>query len=215
MSLQAKPAISDWFMEAESTDSKLTILKDGTIDIIAPKGLTLWNKKKMKGNVRIEYDARIVVEENNEMKWNRLSDLNCFWMATDPSIKGGSVLKKAKERRGIFINQYALSLYYVGYGGNHNKTTRFRRYNGNSKGITDVAYRPAILREYTDSNHLLKPNHWYHIILQQDNGHVRYWIDGECIVDYLDTTPLTHGYFGFRTTLSHAQLKNFSYSRQH
>lgn len=212
LSIFAQSKSSNWLTEAEDEGSKVTFISDGTIDIIAPKGLTLWYKHKMKGNVVIEYDARIVVEENNEEKWNRLSDLNCFWMATDQNVKKGNVLKGAAKRKGIFVNQYALQLYYVGYGGNHNSTTRFRRYDGDERGVSDAKLRPAILQEYKDKEHLLKENHWYHIRLEQNNGHVRYIIDNECLVDYFDTNPFTSGYFGFRTTLSHAQLRNFHYT---
>lgn len=208
---QQKP--SHWFCEAEDEGSKVTFNDNGVIDIIAPKGLTLWYKKPLDNNAIIEYDARIVVEEGNNNKWNRLSDLNCFWMATDPDVKNGSVLKKAKERKGIFLNQYALKMYYVGYGGNHNTTTRFRRYQGDKRGIKDANFRPAILTEYKDSTHLLKPNHWYHIRLLQSEGIVSYVIDGETIVEYKDNSPITHGYFGFRTTLSHAQIKNINIKR--
>lgn len=210
--LMAQAKLSDWAVEAESHESKVCLTSDGTIDIIAPKGLTLWYKRPMQGNVVIEYDARIVVEEHNNNAWNRLSDLNCFWQATDPKQKDGNVLKGISRRKGIFINQYALLLYYMGYGGNYNSTTRFRRYNGDEKGINDPSRRPAILREYTDPGNILKPNHWYHIRLEQCFGRVRYVIDGKCLVDYLDIHPFHRGYFGFRTTLAHAQIRNFTYS---
>ena len=42
---------------------------------------------------------------------------------------------------------YSLQLYYLGYGGNHNSTTRFRRYDGDESGITNPKARPAILKE--------------------------------------------------------------------
>ena len=166
----------------------------------------------MEGNTIIEYDARIVVEDNNSEPWNRLSDLNCFWMASDTHKESHNPLEGIHERQGIFVRQYALSLYYMGFGGNHNTTTRFRRYTGDERGVNNAEYRPAILVEYTDSAHLLKKNHWYHIRLEQIDGCVRYIIDGEVIVEYQDPTPLTRGYFGFRTTLSHAQIRGFTYT---
>ena len=48
--------------------------------IVSPKGLTLWRKEKMSGKVTIEYDACVVSETEKD----RLSDLNCFWMVSDP-----------------------------------------------------------------------------------------------------------------------------------
>ena len=67
----------------------------------------------------------------------------------------------------------------MGYGGNYNSTTRFRRYDGNEAGITDPKVRPAILKEYTDTEHLLKANHWYHIKITNENNRVSYYIDGK------------------------------------
>jgi hypothetical protein len=100
----------------------------------------------------------------------------------------------------------------MGYGGNHNSTTRFRRYDGNEAGVTDAAKRPAILKEYTDEAHLLKPNHWYHIKITSDGNRVCYYIDGERLVDFRDAEPLTEGWFGFRTTLSRTRITNFRYT---
>lgn len=212
-------AQKQWVTEAEDPNSSVSWDKDGVADIIAPKGLTLWNTSLMQGNISIDYEARIVVDEskpistvNNPQNPNRLSDLNCFWLASDPSVKDGSVLKNLKQRKGVFVNQYALQLYYMGYGGNGNTTTRFRRYDGNKAGVTDANLRPAIIREYTDKDNLLEPNHWYHIHIEKQDDRITYSIDGKCLVDFIDINPHRKGYFGFRTTLAHAQLRNFSYS---
>ena len=164
----------------------------------------------MEGNTVIEYEAMIVADKrlravipssDNPKPQPRISDLNCFWMADKCGGCGGR-----------FLDNYALSLYYMGYGGNYNTTTRFRRYNGDARGVTDAEYRPSILKEYTDEAHLLKANHWYKIRLEQIDGRVRYYSDGELLVDYVDPQPLTSGYFGFRTTFAHARLRNFRFS---
>lgn len=190
---------SKWTVESESPEYTVTFI-DGACEIVAPKGLTLWYNEKLSGDVTIEYDA-VVYDERDE---DRLSDLNCFWMATDP--KAETVFDKLSERNGVFKNQAQLSLYYVGYGGNHNSTTRFRRYDGNPA--------PAIISEYTDSDHLLKPNHWYHIKLVSQGNIVQYWIDGEKIFELNDPLPHKEGWFGFRTTLSRTAIKNFCYFKK-
>ena len=160
----------------------------------------------MSGRVTIEYDACVVVEKEGD----RLSDLNCFWMASDPRHPD-NIWKREKWRSGIFLNCYSLQLYYMGYGGNYNSTTRFRRYDGNEAGITDPKVRPAILKEYTDTEHLLKANHWYHIKITNENNRISYYIDGKRLVDFRDAEPLTEGWFGFRTTLSRTRITNFRY----
>lgn len=199
----------EWKVETESPEATVT-WKNGTCDIFAPKGLTLWFNHRMEGNTVIEYEAMIVADKrlravipssNNPKPQPRISDLNCFWMADKCGGYGGR-----------FLDNYGLSLYYMGYGGNYNTTTRFRRYNGDARGVTDAEYRPRILKEYTDKAHLLKANHWYKIRLEQIDGRVRYYSDGELLVDYVDPQPLTSGYFGFRTTFAHARLRNFRFS---
>lgn len=188
-------------METEDAASRVS-WKNGTATIVSPKGLTLWYEDEMQGNTVIEYEARIVKDKRfkDENGKIRISDLNCFVFADKCGGYGGK-----------FVNNYALSMYYVGYGGNWNTTTRFRRYNGDIRGVDSAQYRPIILKEYTDADHLIIPNHWYKIRIEVKDGRFRYYIDNELLVDYVDPKPLRKGYFGFRTTLSHAQLRGFKY----
>ena len=194
-----------WRVEAEDSATRVSFMGD-TADIVAPKGLTLWRRQKMEGDLIIEYDACVV---DGGQAGDRLSDLNCFWMASDPKHPD-DIFARAGWRHGIFANSYSLQLYYVGYGGNHNTTTRFRRYDGNEDAIAQAEKRPAILREYTDADHLLKANHWYHVKLINKDSRVQYYIDGQLLVDYRDPAPLREGWFGFRTTLSHTRLTHFT-----
>ncbi len=191
-----------WRVEAEDATSSV-VWKSGVATIVAPKGLTLWCEQKMEGNVVVEYEARIVADKRykDEQGRVRVSDMNCFWMASQCGGYGGR-----------FVDNYALQTYYVGFGGNWNTTTRFRRYTGDARGIDSVEYRPKVLKEYTDKAHLLEGNRWYKIRLEQKDGHARYYIDGELLVDYVDPKPLREGYFGFRTTMAVAQLRNFRYT---
>lgn len=213
-----------WTVEAEDAQSYVKWDAKGVADIYAPKGLTLWCNDLMEGNTVIEYEAMIMADKTLRDETKpcrilqtdkggakkgksakhdealRISDLNCFWMADRMNSCGAR-----------FVNNYALSMYYVGYGGNYNTTTRFRRYNGDARGVDSAQYRPGILKEYTDPAHLLVPDKWYSIRLEQIDGKVRYYVDGELLVDYLDLKPLVRGYFGFRTTFAHARLRNFRY----
>ena len=206
-----------WTLESESPNAQVRFLGD-TLEVVAPKGLTLWRNERMEGRTVIEYDACLMDEGEHT---DRVSDLNCFWMATDPAVSDGSVFRRLKQRQGIFGNCYTLQLYYVGYGGNHNTTTRFRRYQGEAnqggdffarqkKGEEDFFPKPPILQEYTDEAHLNVANRWRHIRIEANGIHIRYFIDGECLVDFRDPSPLTSGWFGVRTTWSRLRLANFS-----
>lgn len=195
-----------WTVESESSDYLISFSGD-TVEIVSPKGLTLWRNEKMRGDVTIEYDA-CLMDEGKE--GDRLSDLNCFWMASDP-LYPEDIFKRKGWRRGVFVNCYTLQLYYMGYGGNSNKTTRFRRYNGDERGVTEADRRPSILTEYTDSAHLNVANRWRHVRIATEGNRVCYYIDGERLVDFRDPNPLREGWFGFRTTWSRVRLTNFRY----
>ena len=165
--LNARQFHKYWKVESESPDYKVTFRGD-TAEILSPKGLTLWRKEKMSGKVTIEYDACVVVEAEGD----RLSDLNCFWGADDPRHPDDFFARSA-WRNGEFKNYNTLDLYYVGYGGNDNGTTRFREYHGEYYGVDDAKIKP-ILKEYTDAAHLLKPNHWYEVKIRVENGATTY-----------------------------------------
>jgi len=185
-----------WEIETEKSDTHVIFCED-TVDIQTSAGLTLWRRQPMSVPFIIEYEAMVAVRDTSD----RLSDLNCFWLAADPSVTDGNVLTRMGERGGVFRNAYTLQLYYMGYGGNWNSTTRFRRYDG--KGV------PPILTEYTDSSHLLCPNQWYRIRIEATSSRTRYYINEELLVDYSDPHPLQHGWFGFRTTWSHCLIRGF------
>lgn len=206
--LNKKEFAKYWLIESESPDYKVSFLGD-TLEFVAPKGMTVWRKEKLTSDVVIEYDACIV---NEGKECDRTSDLNCFWLASDPKAK--DVFERLSWRGGVFLKTYSMQLYYMGYGGNYNGTTRFRRYDGNDLAVDSAELRPGILKEYTDSAHMIKPNHWYHIKIMQKDGRVQYFIDGERLVNYLDPHPLTEGWFGFRTTWSRMRVTNFKVTKQ-
>lgn len=185
-----------WEIETENTDTHIMFC-DTSIDVRTSAGLTLWRRQPMSVPFTLEYEAMVVQCDSTD----RLSDLNCFWLATDPAVSDGSVLTRLRERNGVFGNAASLRLYYLGYGGNWNTTTRFRRYDGHPG--------PPLLREYTDPSHLLRPNQWYRIRIEATASRTRYYINEELLIDYADPEPLLRGWFGFRTTWSHCILRGF------
>jgi Domain of unknown function (DUF6250) len=194
-----------WQVEADNSQPyKLTHLHD-TLEITTRGGFTLWRKQKLSGDIEISYFA-CVMDERHE--GDRLSDLNCFWMATDP-IFPKNIFKRGKWRNGVFEKYYSLQMYYLGYGGNSNSTTRFRKYDGNWAAFSEKNARPEILSEYTDSTHLLKPNHWYYIRIVSKGNRIQYYMDNELLVDFEDKQPLRSGWFGFRTTWARVRITNF------
>lgn len=172
--------------------------QDGALIIQDSAGCTVWLREKLTAPVEITYEVTVVMANG---PFDRLSDLNCFWMAQTPQSPAGLIASTA-QRTGRFSDYDALATYYVGYGGNYNSTTRFRRYDG-------TGARPLLpTHDLGDATHLLKPNHNYHIRLVARDGRAEFWRDGERVFTYTDSTPLTEGYLGFRTVKSHLIIRN-------
>jgi hypothetical protein len=172
-------------------------MNDGRLVIDDAEGCTVWWQQELFAPVRIRYDATMVSAGGPH---DRVSDLNCFWMAQDPDTAAAPFA--AHRRHGKFSEYDSLHTYYVGYGGNTNSTTRFRRY--------DAGNRPLLAEhDLRDRRFLLEPNHAYHIELVAADGRAEYYRDGEKIFSFTDPHPLTHGWFGFRTVQSHIVIENF------
>lgn len=118
--VQAQIALKNWTIEDHSGEVKIIVSGD-TLEITAPKGLTLWYNQRLTGDYEISYRVKMLMQGG---KYDRLSDLNCFWGANDPKHPG-NLFARSEWRNGIFQHYKTLSLFYVGYGGNHNSTTRF------------------------------------------------------------------------------------------
>lgn len=195
--------LSDWVSEDSSGEVRMTCLGD-TMDIVSPDGLSLWYKQRLTGNYEISYRVKVVVENG---KYDRLSDLNCFWGAEDPSHPD-DFFARSKWRNGDFKNYNTLNLYYVGYGGNENKTTRFREYHGKYYNVDDTKIKP-VLKEYADAAHLLKPNHWYEIKIRVANGVTTYCMDGEELFRLPVEAGKGDGYFALRLWQNHVLFTDF------
>ena len=182
-----------WIAEIEPKGESSVYTKDKKLIMDTAGGVTVWFNQKLEGNIRIEYDWTVLVDSG---KNDRLSDLNQFWMASDPRNEN------LFTRSGKFETYDSLALYYVGYGGNTNTTTRFRKYHGNGE--------KPLLQEYLDTPHLLKPNHTYHIVITVYNGRTTFSVDGEVLFDFEDhQDPLIGGYFGFRSTAARHAIGGF------
>ena len=191
-----------WFMEAHDPLTSVIGTADG-LDITTPKGLTLWLDRPLAGNYRVAYRAKMVDKGG---KYDRVSDLNCFWGAKDPA-NPSDLYADATHRKGIFQRYKDLHLLYVGYGGNYNSTTRFRRYYGGGPDVHDSIARPVI-KEYTDKRNLLKPNKWYNIEIVAKDGRTTYSVDGRELFT-LDVKPgETDGYFGLRLLSNHCLISD-------
>ena len=185
-------SLDNWICELQYPDKSVVEIQDNKLNIDVGGGATIWFKPKLNGDILIEYDVTVIQKSGPN---DRVSDLNQFWMATDP------VNSNLFTRSGNFSQYDNLRLYYVGMGGNKNSTTRFRRYPGGGA-------RP-LLAEYKDPEHLLIPNTNYHIEIVCYDGLIQYSVNGKVFFTFTDSDPLTKGAFGFRTVRNHETVDNF------
>lgn len=181
-----------WIVEMEPSEGSSVYTKDKALILDTRKGVTVWLNKKMNADLLIEFDREVMVDNG---KNDRLSDMNVFWMATDKSKS------TPFGRKGVFEQYDSLSLYYAGIGGNTNKTTRFRKYQGDGK--------KEILSEYSDAMHLLVKNKQYHCSILVSGGSTSLRINNDLYFEFTDPKFLHEGYFGFRSTWSRQAIKNF------
>jgi rhamnogalacturonan endolyase len=191
-------SMRNFVVEMEPAANSSVYVRDNKLVLDTKEGVTVWFNRMSKNNIRIEYDRTVVMAGGVN---DRLSDLNNFWMAEDPRNTN------LFTRHGVFESYDSLRMYYVGMGGNTNRTTRFRKYDGTGQ--------KPLLQEYTDSTHLLQPNTTYHLTIIVKDGVTSYWVNGQCYFTYRDPAPLQQGYFGFRSTRSRQEISNFKIYQLH
>jgi hypothetical protein len=193
--------LRNWAVEMEKP-AQLRV-RNGILDIDTPAGLTLWFKPILREPVLISYEVMPVAAGGPN---DRVSDVNCFWMATDPDALNGDAL--ARSRSGKFADYDDLKTYYVGLGGNYNSTSRFRRYVG------QPGNRPLLPEhDLSGAGDLLVPNQWEHIRLIATGSDIRYERNGRTMFRYIDGAPYREGRFGLRTTFSHLRVRRFAVYR--
>lgn len=201
--LHAQIYLKHWTVEDHSGEMRIE-MADDTMDITAPKGFTLWYNQRLTGDYEISYSVKMVMKGG---KYDRLSDLNCFWGANDPKYPH-NLYARSVWRKGIFSHYNTLDLFYVGYGGNYNSTTRFRRYFGSKHDMNSPEVKPLI-KEYKDSEHLLMPDKWYHIRILVKGGATSYYVNDKELFRHTVKTGECDGHFGLRLLENHVLFTNF------
>ena len=183
---------AQWLTEFENVTSSRLSTRQGSLEVNASAGATIWFRNKLSGNVMITYTVTVIDSGGVN---DRVSDLNAFWMAQDPTrdLPFG--------RNGKFSSYDDLQLYYAGIGGHDNTTSRFRKYEpGKGKDV---------FKEYLDKDHLLQGNKKYSITITVRNGRTKFYVNDVLYFEYVDQQPLLSGYFAFRTTRSHQRFERF------
>ena len=183
----------------EQMEGGKTRWMNGKLDINDKSGCTVWFKERLNSPVVIEYHVTMVDSGGPN---DRVSDLNCFWMAIDPDHPN-DLFAESEERGGRFATYHPLRLYYVGFGANNNTTTRFRRYPGDGT-------RPMLPgHDLKDEKFMNIPNQERKVQIVANGSTIQYLVDGEMVFDFHDDNPYTSGWFGFRTVKNHMKIDDF------
>lgn len=184
--------LDQWVPEYRAAPGSTISAGAGALTIDVAGDATVWLRHKLSGDVSITYRRTVLMDGGAN---DRLSDLNQFWMASDP--RNADLF----TRDGTFSQYDALRMYYAGIGGNSNTTTRLRKYTGSGERV--------LLADLGDPAHLLQANRSYAIEISVVGGCTRVLVDGQRYFSHLDPAPLREGYFGFRTTHSRQRIEHF------
>lgn len=190
---QPTASLENWIVEQMPGGRVFT--RDEALIIQDVGGCTVWFRPPVTAPAEITYEVTVISRGG---PYDRVSDLNCFWMASDPKAP----LALPAPRSGRFFDYDSLQTYYVGMGGNNNTTTRFRRYTGDGTKPLLPGY------DRSEKPVLLEPNRTYRIRLVARDGVAEFWRDGEKIFSFRDPQPLTRGWFAIRTVKSHLEIRN-------
>lgn len=184
-----------WVAEYKPVPATKFFTRDGRLVMDMAGDATVWFRPMLEGDVSVTYRRKVIVANGPN---DRLSDMNQFWMATDP--RNADLF----TRDGTFASYDGLRLYYAGIGGNANTTTRLRRYDGGERTLLADLHAPG---------DLLVANREYAIAIDVYKGCTRLTVDGRELFRYRDPAPLTRGWFGLRTTHSRQEIAGFAVYR--
>ena len=216
-----KQGLSKWKVEQQDAAGTV-VARDGVLDIVQPSGATIWFKQKFTGNYEIRFTAiPIPVTFPGTRFVDRISDLNVFWNATVPGAAANPDPTAATYDAAL-ASYNPLYLYYVGFGANSNTTTRLRRNDGTAARPQITGYATASSRTADDKAGDMTPETSLvantptrvRIVSRAptaaDPANLKWYANDKLIFSHADPARYADGWFAFRTTTSHFQLKDFS-----
>ena len=208
-----------WKVEQQDAAGTVTAA-NGVLDIVQPSGATIWFKQKFSGNYEIRFTAiPVPITFAGTRFVDRISDLNVFWNATIPGAANPD--PTAVTYDGALASYNPLYLYYVGFGANSNTTTRLRRNDGTAARPQITGYATAESATADDkaggmtADTSLVANTPTRVRIVSRAGTaadpvtLRWYANDKLVFSHTDPARYADGWFAFRTTTSHFQLKDF------
>ena len=222
--------LDSWVVQLQEREGKAWVkAQDKVLDCFVPdRGCTVWFKEKLKTRVTITYDVLCPISKDGG-KGLQPSDLNHFWMASDPEAK----LFDSARFSGKFGDYDVMHGYYASSGGGRNTTTRMRRYPREVKG--EPVEHLALTERDGQADFLITPEKLMTVQLVAYDDVIQYIVDGRLVYETsagdkiqverrddqgkrvladsvydLKSFPVyDEGYFGFRMVSTHHIYSNF------
>ena len=227
--------LDDWVVQLEDKGDagKAKVeAREGKLDCFVPGvGCTVWFKKKLKTRTAITYEV-VCPAPASESRDLAPSDLNQFWMATDPADAGRGLFD-AERYDGGFGSYDKMHGYYASTGGGRNTTTRFRRYPRQVDG--KPADHLALTGRDGQEEFMIAPDKVMKVQLVAYDDVIQYIVDGKLIYEVAPGEEVQvesrdgkgakvskpagydeeafpsyrEGFFGFRMVRTHHLYSNF------
>ena len=175
--------LDDWVVQldqGEGFPKSEVAAKEGTLDCLVPgSGCTVWFKEKLQTRIVISYDV-LCPSSEDPVKTLAPSDVNCFWMAQDPS-GDDSALFDSKSYTGDFGSYSKMKGYYASTGGGRNTTTRMRRY---PRKVADEAVPHIALKDRDiQADFLITPDEVMQVQLVAYDDVIQYIVNGKLVYE--------------------------------
>lgn len=132
----------------------------------------------------------------------RVSDINCFWMATSPHDP--DLFAPGHGRTGKFTTYDTLKNLL-------RRRRRERQLHHQIPSLHRHRDRPLLPEhDLSKPEHMIVPDKEYSIRLIAAGNRAQYYRDGELLFDFEDPEPLEKGHFAFRTVNSHLVVDDFA-----
>jgi hypothetical protein len=198
----SEPLDKNWWVEG----SQKTWIEDGELHVKADppeKGVgcwaTVWLKKTLPANVRIEVDCEVLESHSDS------NNINFFISYLDPT---GKSLEETKDQRPV--SEYELYHEMNGYIITflNDKTTSEKYPDGTAKARIRMRRCPGFQLLTEKYDYHSRRNVSYHFKMTKRGGHLHLNIDGKDWLETTDAAPFGGGYFGFRTFRTYLKYKS-------
>lgn len=160
---------------------------------------TVWLKKTLPSNIRIEVDCEVLHSNSDS------NNINFFISYLDPS---GKSLEESKDQRpnSEYELYHELNGYIITFL--NDKGASEKNADGTTKARIRMRRCPGfqLLTEKYDYHAQRNVN--YHFNMVKRGGHLLLNVDGKDWLETKDASPFEGGYFGFRTFRTYLRYKN-------